>query len=448
MPRLFLVLGVLLAMAGVAQAQSPDDTSIVEFDPGYAVRPTSAVEGPGIKIGEGTVLRPVFGMETGVVSNVFYEEAEENPAGVLRLLFQIGTASLSTDRLSPASAEGNDDTGVQDLGDFQYRANVRLAYDFLLSNNDTVTDTGGLGAGATFKGMVRPNGPWSFGFDENFNRLIRATNFETSENTNRDVNYLRLMLLYRPSGRSISGFLYYNNTIDIFESDSQKFADRWENRFGIHPMWRWLPQTMIYADVSIGIVDGFGEGDAASAGTPDKVTSYPLAANVGLSTLLNINTTLNVQAGYTNGFYASGPNFSAPMFNARVGYRYAPKGRVTLGYEYVHQDSINANFFRDHTARLHIAHGAGPLVFMAQPELRFRTYRGVQLVSSPDGDTRNDVIFQIVTGVHYNFRKWIAATLDYRFTLVESDFEYMSGSVLDDPSYQRHDALLGVRVAM
>lgn len=447
MSRLILALGVLFALESIALAQSPDDVSIIEFDPGYAVRPTSAVEGPGIKIGEGTVLRPVFGMETGVVSNVFYEEDEENPAGVLRLLFQIGTSSLSTERLSPMSAEDGGDPAVEEVGDFQYKFNVRLAYDFLLSSNDTISDTGGLGVGSTFKGMVRPNGPWSFGFDENFNRLIRATNFETSTNTNRDINYLQLLMLYHPPGRSISGYLYYNNTIDIFESDTQKFADRWENRFGIHPMWRWLPQTQFFADVSIGIVDAFGEGDS-SMSTPDKVGSFPLKATVGISTLLNIKTTLNVQAGYTNGFYESGPNFSAPIFNARLGYRYAPKGRVSVGYDYIHQDSINANFYRDHVALLHLAQGTGPVTLMLRPEFRYRTYQGVTLVTSPDGTTRNDLIFQVIGGVHYNFRRWIATTLDYRFTAVDSDFQYMSGPILDDPSYQRHDLLLGVRVAM
>jgi hypothetical protein len=50
---------------------NPNDISISSFNPEDAVAPSSTIEGPGIKIGEGTVLRPVFGIETGFVSNVF-----------------------------------------------------------------------------------------------------------------------------------------------------------------------------------------------------------------------------------------------------------------------------------------------------------------------------------------------------------------------------------------
>ena len=94
-----LALGILLCSA-VAHAEGPSELTIAQFDPSQAVAPISVVEGPGIKIGEGTVLHPVFGMETGFVSNVFYNEVAK-PAGILRLLGQIGTASLNAERLNP-----------------------------------------------------------------------------------------------------------------------------------------------------------------------------------------------------------------------------------------------------------------------------------------------------------------------------------------------------------
>lgn len=442
MTRLIAALGLLLALGGRSAAQTADDLTISEFDPGFAVRPTSSIEGPGIKIGQGTVLHPVFGLETGVVSNVFYEDTDERAAGILRILAQIGTASLSTKRLSPAASSIEDDEeSAPDLGSFQYRANVRLAYDLMLSGNDTVSDTGGLGVGALFKGMVNPMGPWSFGFDENFTRLIRSANFETEANTNRDINLLRLFLLWHPQDRSIAGYLYYNNTIDVFERSEQSFADRWSHRIGIHPMWRWLPQTTVFADISQSVSTGLGSDADA------KVTSYPLTAKVGISTLLSLKTTLNVAAGYTNGFYEAGPSFSAPTFEAMLGYRYSPLGRLVLSYEYQHVDSINANFFRDHVAALRLAQGAGPVVLMVQPEVHFRTYRGISLVMGPP--ERDDVIFAVVGGVHYNFRDWMMATLDYRFTTVETDYRYMlDGSTQDDPGYARHELLAGFRVAM
>jgi hypothetical protein len=287
-------------------------------------------------------------------------------------------------------------------------------------------------------------GRWSFGVDEDFSRLIRATNYETDANTNRDINTLGLSLLYHPRDHSIGGFLYYNNTIDVFERSQQSFADRMFNRIGLHPMWQWLPQTQVYGDISESIVTGIG----STSGTPAKATSYPLSVLAGISTLFTVKTTFNLFAGYTNGFYSSGPSFSAPQLGAQLGYRYSPLGRATLLYALQYQDSINANYYRDHVIQLSVQQMLVPFVVMVQPEIHFREYNGVDVVSGPP--TRDDLIFALVAGVHYNFRNWLAATLNYRFSAVQTDYRYMplGGGMIDDPSYARHELLLGMRIAM
>ena len=71
---------------------------------------------------------------------------------------------------------------------------------------------------------------FTFAIEDDFHRMIRAANFETDANTNRDINRLRLLLGYQPRDHSISGYLYYLNVIDIFESDEQAFANRMTNQ--------------------------------------------------------------------------------------------------------------------------------------------------------------------------------------------------------------------------
>jgi hypothetical protein len=438
MTRLLLASALLFALEASAAAQANSNSFAVStFDPSNAVAPISAVEGPGVKIGEGTVIHPVFGIETGVVSNVFYEAVDPNAAGVLRLLAQVGTGSLPMARL--ASMGADDDS--TDKGSVQYRADLRASYDFILTSDDTASETGGLGLGASVHALFNPMGRLSFGIDEDFQRLIRATNYETDSNTNRDVNALQLTLLYHPRDRTLGGYLYYNNTIDIFERDVQKFADRWANRIGIHPTWQWLPNTQIYADVSQGIASPLG-------GSSTKVTSYPFAATAGIATLFTLKTTLNLYGGYTNGFYSSGPSFSAPLVGATVGYRYSPLGRVALSYSLQYQDSVNANYYRDHVVQLVFEQLVAPFVLVAQPEIHLREYNGVTIVDGPM--TRDDFIFAVVAGVHYNFRNWVAATLNYRFSMVETDYRYMpiGGGAVLDPSYARHELLAGMRIAL
>src|SRR6185312_8107334 len=60
MTRFFVGFAVVIALEAVAGAQgvNPNNLAIQSFDPDDAVAPSSYVEGPGIKIGEGTSFIP------------------------------------------------------------------------------------------------------------------------------------------------------------------------------------------------------------------------------------------------------------------------------------------------------------------------------------------------------------------------------------------------------
>ena len=438
-----LLATVTITARAYAQSSTADELLNSTFDPDNAVAPISYVEGPGWKVGEGTTLHPVVGAETGFVSNVFYQQNNPVPAGVLRVLAQIGVGSLQGLRFNVSNPDAS---GAQ--GDWMYRATVALSYDQMLSDNSAANDTGGLGASLLLRGLARPLGPWTFGVDEQYQRLIRAANFETDANTNRDLNTLELNVLWHPRDRALSGALYLNNTFDIFERGQQNFADRVMGRVGLRPMWRPLPQTLVFADLSWGVTTGLG----STPGVPDKVTSYPLLLLAGIATLLTPNITAQLQGGYTKGFYQQGPDFSSFTGAAAVGWRYSPLGRALLSYNYLFNDSVNANFYRDHVFALSVQHLVEPFVILVQPELHFREYDGVIVMPAPGStNVRDDTIVAVVAGVHYIFRNSFAITLDYKFTDVSTDFQYVSmgpmGTVTTNPSYIRHELLAGVRWA-
>lgn len=436
MKRLLVTLTLMAAVERLGYADG-DAVTISTFNPDAATAPAAGVEGNGVKVGEGTSIYPVVGLSTGFVSNVFYEDQNTNGSAILRLLAQVGAGSLSTARLTSTTASSTG--GGVDTGSLQYRAELRLAYDFMLSGNDTVQETGGLGAGVTLRGLVNPRGPWSLGVDDNFTRYIRAANFETDADTNRDINSLRLNVIFHPQGRSLSGYFYYDNTLDVFERDSQEFADRMQHRFGIHPTWQWLPRTAVYLDVSQGIFTGLG-------GSSMKVTSYPLVARAGIASLITAKTSVSLNAGYTNGFYSAGPSYSSVLGGAQLNYRYSPLGQVAATYDLRFDDSVNANYYRDHIFRLFAQQMFVPFLVMVQPELHLRQYNGITVVSGPP--TRDDVIFSVIAGLLYNFRNQLSVGLDYRFSAVETDYRYMDTGTVDDPSYSRHQLMLGMRWAL
>jgi hypothetical protein len=452
----FLRLGVSFgATAAVFAPQAHADDAIPpapsSMTPGSAVDPIAIVSGAGVKVGEGTIFRPQIGIETGVVSNVFYQPDGPVTAGLLRILAEVGTGSLPSQRLSHRTSGDDQDpnteqnTTVVNVGDFQYSADLYAAYDQYLSTNDNVQAQGGLGGGLLFRGIVNPERPVRFGFQEDFSRVIRATNFESPNDTNRDVNRLELRLNYVPTGRSLDGYLYYVNTIDVFEADSQQFANRLQNTVGVRLNWQWLPLTRVFLDVS--------EAYNTGIGSSEKINSYPFTALTGIQTALTLNTTINAHAGYTNGFYAAGPSYSSLTAGLQLGFRYSPLGRVQLLYDYVHQDSINANFYRDHMFQIMLEQYFVPFVLYAQGELLLRQYDGTIVMgtngsNSAIGNTRDDVIGGVTVGMRYNFRDWIAATLSYQLQAVETDFRYnIDGRVSLDPSYVRQELLVGVRAA-
>jgi hypothetical protein len=422
---------------GSAHAQSAP-----MIDPEDAVAPVAIVEGAGVKVGEGTVLHPQIGVEGGMVSNVFFTNTNPTAAAFMRVLGEVGAGSLSAKRLATTEHDADHTQGENDYGQFEYRADLRASYDYYLSDNDRVTAQDGLGLGALFRGIVHPGQPLQFLAYDNYSRLIRPTNFESNSNTNRDINDIKLQVMYAPSGRSLAGIIHYESIVDAFEQDTQKFADRFQNLIGFTLRYQWLPQTRVYADVSQGVYTGISSSV--------KVTSYPLMGLVGVQTLLSPLTSIVARAGYQNGFYASGPSYSSALAALEFGWRYAPQGHFSFLYNYLHNDSINANYYRDHQFFATLEHALAPFDAFIQAGVIFREYNGVIVnfdMPMYGTGTRDDFLALGAAEFRYNFKDWLAASLAYHLTIDNTNFRYTVDGVMEDPSYVRHEVLLGIRAA-
>ena len=340
-----------------------DDTS-VGILPAGLVAPVGIVEGDGIKIGEGTVLHPAVGADTGYVSNVFYDDASTAGAGIFRVIGQVGTASLS-----PCPARRRSAGGAYNPGSFQHSEDLRLSYDFYLSGNDYVSEQNGLGIDATVRGIVLPGHTWSFLYLDTFERAIRATNFESADRINRDINRLYLglhVVAVRPLDPRL---LHYENTLDIFENSAHQFADRLQNPAGITASWRLRPVTVLFADASMGFYTGIGD---AIAGANKKVDSFPLTISAGIQTLLSLKTTLVGRIGYTNGFYSSGPSYGTVMGGVQLGYRYSPAGSCHAALRVPARGLDQRELLPRSPVRFRIDQGFVPFAVSVEPELRLR----------------------------------------------------------------------------
>jgi hypothetical protein len=446
----FAIVAGLVAIPGVALAGDDGTAPLNPLDPVQVVSPVSIVQGDGVKVGEGTSIYPQIGLETGFVSNVFYTHDNQVGAGLLRVIAEVGAGSLSPQRRRAFSPDSDVTDDPEDLaeetatdagttGAFQYSANLYATWEQYLSDNDAVTDQGGLGVGAYLRGIVHPGRPLNLFGIESFDRVLRAANFETPVDTNRDINSLTLALNYQPAGRSLSGTLTYSNVVDVFEEDQFRFSDRMLNTLALRLNWRVLPYTMLHAQVSEGFNTGLGSSSV-------KVNSYPLVAALGINTALTEKLAVAARIGYTQGFYESGPDYGTVVGGAYLDYRYSPLGRFRFLYSYEHADSINANFYRDHVVQAWFEQRVNPISVFVSPVLRLRHYEGV--IGGGMNTDRDDTIGAIAAGFRYDLRNWIIVTAEYRLTADQTDYRYfMAGMPGPDLSYIRHEVLAGVRVA-
>ena len=425
MKRLLMIAGASLLGAGVAHAD-PEATPLDPLDPVRVVSPLTLVQGDGIKIGEGTAFYPQVGFETGYESNTFYQANDPTGAGIARLLVVAGIGSLSRSRLGAASP-----------GELQFEANAYAAYDQYLSSNGDVTDQSGLGLGFHGNALVHPEGTVSFYANDGFDRVLRPTNYESSQNATRDINTALVRLDIHPAERRLSGAISYTNTVDVFE-DQPLYPDRVLNTLGGSLGYQLFPLTTARLSVS--------QSYNAGIGSTSKVTSYPFVAKLGLSTALTTTTSLLLEGGYTQGFYASGPDYQAFTGRAYFEYRYNDLSAMRLQYSYNHNDSINANFYSEHAIQGWLEHKVERFGVYLTPELRFRTYEGLNPPLMGPA-VRDDTILAAAVGVRYQFVNWVSASIQYRIVDDSTDYRYTSGTMMLDPSYLRHEIFAGIRLA-
>jgi hypothetical protein len=418
---------------GVARAQAPAVGAPESAD-------QTIVEGAGVKVGEGTVLHPVVGFETGYTNNVFYGSGSPNDPAIeapfLRLLVELNFASLSQQRMQ---SDEPDVAPEEQGGDLEWHAGLRLIGQEYISSNDAVDAQHNLAGGAAVHALVFPHRTWRFGFDDDYVRDNRPTNFESSQALDRDINNLMLQLRYEPEGRALSAAVRYTNMIDVFERNTDAFSNRIQHTFGARVNWQWLPITKLYADVSFGIFEPLGSAS-------NRVPSTPLRGVVGIETAITTNTALNARLGWGDGFYSSGASPNQPIFGVQYAWRYSPFGQVIGTYSYDFTDSIQANYFRDHSFQIADNQQIDKFMMFSAVNLRFRDYQSVNIPGVMAAE-RNDLLFDFGLSPRYYIKDWFAATVDYDLLVDSTDFRYMTTGVTVDPSYVRHQIMAGVRAA-
>jgi hypothetical protein len=414
-------------------------TAALGFSVGHASA-QEAVEGKGVEISPGTVVHPTFGADFGVIDNVFYEDNTTVTSGLLRLSanFSVASAKVEPEEAVPGEEAANEPAPPT----FEFRAGGGVRYEeFLYYANPSTAAQRNLSLDTQAHLQVYPQGTLSFIADDRLRRDVRPRNFEDTSSTARIDNLLDLGLRYQPGGRTISGTLRYQNMTDIVESTS--IANRMNHTLGLRGDWQWLPYTRFFADASVGFFGSLGAAQLATSGLT-KQSSVPIRGLVGVATAISEPLTVKLHAGWAYGPYGGGEGYNGPLLDAEVGYAYAPAGRVVVEYNYDYEDSINANYYRDHKFTAKIDQQLiDKLLLSGAVDVRLRGYRGIDSIGMA---SRDDLILGGVVQAQYVLSERYYLTGTYTGSVDTTSYR-TSFQGMDDPSYTRQEAMLGARAA-
>lgn len=392
------------------------------------------VEGPGYEVGEGTVIHPSVGMTTGLLYNPFYENQSPESTPVLHVRGAVTIASQGSqpkNEIELLKRDTDVDSARDTAPSLEFRAGALLDLTLYTTTNETVARRL-LSGSLTGHVLTAPRGPVSFYADEVLARTSTPVNYESHGNDlNRIINHLTGGVQFRPGGGAFRFALQYENTVDIFESEGSRFANR-----GVHlgrgrAEWQFLPITRFFFDAS------WGYAGPLSSAPCDliKRSSTPLRVQLGAATALTELTSLRAHVGYGKGFYQSRgadcgemgtPDFSNVLLGAELGYRYSPLGRLSVTYEYDFQDSIQANYYRDHALVGRLINQVDLVMLQAGIDIRLRHYEGVApgLMSDLGQVSRDDLIVRLSGKGYYLYRDWLGFTASLDLVNDSTDFTY------------------------
>jgi hypothetical protein len=279
----------------------------------------------GLKLGDEAILHAGLFADIGYDTNVFYSPSDGvKPSAVMR----VGP------RLEITNAERD---GSVPQGTYYY---VTGGVDWIkyLTSDGEITHQDALNP--TLAGMVE----FSSGqvvavtLSDTFSRYQQAP-YAVGDPITRDQNMATLGVRYAPGGGRLRLSLRYDNLIDKYEGAYDRGSNM-GNEVVLDIGWRFLPKTSVYVQAAQGLVTYFNTGDPNNP----NVNSYPLRTLAGLRGLITEKLSLNLAAGYSNAFYASGDTPSGwgnLGVVTELGYQIDLLSRAGIGYRH---DFANSPF--------------------------------------------------------------------------------------------------------
>jgi hypothetical protein len=353
----------------------------------------------GVRVGEGLFLRAGIVAEAGYDTNVFYNDQVRTESAVLNVTPSLELTNAGRDNTRPP---------------LFFALGVSLAYREYLNDDSDIKAQRALNPTLS-AALAYKAGGLSTSLSDQFTRIEEAPYEKGGETIIRDNNQAVLQLGVAPGGGRIQTTLRYVNTLDLFENDGLKYANRMAHNLTLDGAWKWLPKTALFLQLGTGYIQYIDE-DAEAKG---KSNSVPYSVMAGLRGLVTPKITTVLSAGFADAIYDEDLINPSGTSNLSVGvsFLYTPIVFTTLGLGYAHEfrDSpVVGNYYDLDTVNARIAQQLGDFVLSGTSRWEYRRYKGFQSsISSATAVSRKDHVFQTGIQLDYFIQRWFYAGVGY-----------------------------------
>lgn len=411
---------LVLVFAGSARAQfAPPSMTL------YGAQRPEGIG--GVRVGEATYLRLGVAAEAGYDSNVFYNDENQVESATLRVTPSFELSNMNRDGTSPP---------------FTYSLGASLLYREYLKDDPAVREQRAFNP--TFAGSIgyNANRGFSFSLSDQFTRLEEPPYQAGLPPIIRDSNQGVAQVGLAPGGGRIQTVLRYTNTLDLFETDDLKYADRMGHDLMLDGSWRWLPKTALFLQAGVGYYQ-YLDDQAEAAG---KKNSIPYRALAGLRGLVTPKLTMVASAGFSDAVYDSSPIVDAANPSGlsnllvMVNLSYKPVTFTNLGLGYTHEfrDSpFIGDYYDLDSVTASIAQQIGAFVLTGGSRYEYRRYQGFTTAMLPI--SRNDHVIQTSVQADYFLQRWFYAGVGYAHLINRSSgLEPTAGGTEVGLDYTKH----------
>ncbi len=229
------------------------------------------------------------------------------------------------------------------------------------------------------------------------------------------MNELGLRIHWGPGGGRLTFDFTYAFGLDYWEVLQLQDFDNLYHRLSLRVSWRFLPKTAVYIQADETIYQYQNHVDFTHP------NSFPFHVEAGLQGLVTTKLTVNVFAGYANGFYVSGPSPNTGFGGLQLTWSPTILTVLGLGYHHDFANSLLGSYYNVDGVFASWSQHIWRLNTMLRLEYDNQRYEGVTAATAVVPTNRIDNLITLNAHIEMPVKPWLIPGIGYDFSYNSSN---------------------------